>query len=320
MAGGVFAGFRSLVNTLDAVFSTMKLNGPSSTSLQMRMTAANYLSIVDQTYPGLASSVLSIDAGTLIMRGGISSFQGGTLWSVPKGIVTTTNPGVSDDGTIGYVAGSRWVNTSTGQFWTCRDASTGTAVWTGMDVSDHPGYGVAAAQYALVNCATAQMTSAAGVLYLHPFVMKRTITPVKFGIRCGSTAGANFKYGIWAHDATGTTGKPLVANPIMWNDTGAALAIGTSTAIAPTAPVLLEAGAVYWFGTVLDAASAVLTSIGGASSQLSALTGAPMQNNLSQSTGWTMTSAYATAISGVQPTGLTIATGAAIPLGYMGTT
>lgn len=41
----------------------------------------------------------------------------------------TRNPVATDDGTLGYAIGNRWLNTSTGQLWECADASTGAARW-----------------------------------------------------------------------------------------------------------------------------------------------------------------------------------------------
>lgn len=41
----------------------------------------------------------------------------------------TTDPGVGDDSADGYEIGSRWINTSTGVEFTCKDASAGAAVW-----------------------------------------------------------------------------------------------------------------------------------------------------------------------------------------------
>lgn len=41
----------------------------------------------------------------------------------------TTNPTTSNDQTQGFVAGSRWYNTSTGDLFICTSAATGAAVW-----------------------------------------------------------------------------------------------------------------------------------------------------------------------------------------------
>jgi len=41
----------------------------------------------------------------------------------------TSNPGVSNDITEGYEAGSQWLNTSTNTFFKCAKNSNGAAVW-----------------------------------------------------------------------------------------------------------------------------------------------------------------------------------------------
>ena len=43
---------------------------------------------------------------------------------------TTSDPTVNDDGTLGYVVGSRWINTTGPSEFVCSDATTGAAVWT----------------------------------------------------------------------------------------------------------------------------------------------------------------------------------------------
>jgi hypothetical protein len=41
----------------------------------------------------------------------------------------TTNPTVNDDGTAGWVPGSRWINTANNSEWVCISNATGAAVW-----------------------------------------------------------------------------------------------------------------------------------------------------------------------------------------------
>lgn len=42
---------------------------------------------------------------------------------------STANPTVTDDETQNFFIGSKWINTETGQEFTCQDATTGAAVW-----------------------------------------------------------------------------------------------------------------------------------------------------------------------------------------------
>lgn len=51
--------------------------------------------------------------------------------NIPKAnLSATTNPGVNDDNTQGYQAGSVWANTSGNTVWICASAGTGAASWT----------------------------------------------------------------------------------------------------------------------------------------------------------------------------------------------
>ena len=43
---------------------------------------------------------------------------------------STTNPTVNDDATNNFFIGSKWLNTSTGQEFTCLDDTSGAAVWS----------------------------------------------------------------------------------------------------------------------------------------------------------------------------------------------
>ena len=60
-----------------------------------------------------------------------TSLTGGTVTLTN---VTTANPTVAADTTAGYVIGSLWYNSSTGDTFQCVDATTGAAVW----ISDGP--------------------------------------------------------------------------------------------------------------------------------------------------------------------------------------
>jgi len=44
-------------------------------------------------------------------------------------LTATTDPGAANDETEGYEPLSRWLNTNTGEFWLCIDATAGSAVW-----------------------------------------------------------------------------------------------------------------------------------------------------------------------------------------------
>lgn len=77
-----------------------------------------------------------------------------TLWSPTIGDIpvnlaftnnfaATANPGVSDDASAGYSAGSIWINTSAPAAFVCSDATEGAAVWVETGSSGTPGQVVA---------------------------------------------------------------------------------------------------------------------------------------------------------------------------------
>lgn len=80
-----------------------------------------------------AATVLS--AAGAVSRG---AGQGGNSIRVVDNLAATTDPGVSNDNTQGYHAGSQWFNKSSRIMWMCSDASTGAAVWSPMSVADLP--------------------------------------------------------------------------------------------------------------------------------------------------------------------------------------
>lgn len=64
-------------------------------------------------------------------NGGVASeSEAGQATKLPKSRMNaSTDPGVDDDASEGYEAGSRWLNTSTGEEFVCFDSTNGAAVW-----------------------------------------------------------------------------------------------------------------------------------------------------------------------------------------------
>jgi hypothetical protein len=50
-------------------------------------------------------------------------------------LTATADPGVNDDSTAGYEAGSKWLNTSTNEWFICSVATAGAAVWEPLSLS-----------------------------------------------------------------------------------------------------------------------------------------------------------------------------------------
>ena len=61
----------------------------------------------------------------------LDNTEGAAVWhKEPKNnFAATTSPGVNDDDTDGYSAGSMWINTAMATSYICLDASTGAADW-----------------------------------------------------------------------------------------------------------------------------------------------------------------------------------------------
>ncbi len=235
--------------------------------------------------------------------------------------IATSNPGASNDNTQGYVAGARWVNTTTGQFFTCLDASTGAAVWIPMDPADHPGY-LSGNSYPLVRSVSAggvfnDFSSGSAVavavgfdtpLYLLPFMAKRIVAPGYLGWRTATIAGANFTYkvGIWGNDPTNN--RPT-GFPGLYNDTAAAASAANFNVRQSLTGIVLIPGLIYWAGMKAQATAGGtypgFLGVSTASADIASLIGFPFAavsqpfgTSTAQISGIHTASAFATAMSG----------------------
>ena len=155
----------------------------------------------------------------------------------------------------------------------------------------------------------------AGTIYLHPFMVFRLVTPSKFGLRVSATGAAGTAlYGIWSHNLS--TGQPVInANPLIYSTTTVdTTAAGAYVSAAPVATAQLVPGVVYWWGSNYSAAP-TMTATSGGSPLLSSMLGATLLNNVSQSNGYTMTSAYANGMNINLASAFTAT--ASIPIGVM---
>jgi hypothetical protein len=66
----------------------------------------------------------------------VPEFEGVTTDKLVAVKVTTVNPTVNDDNTLGYYVGYEWVNTTTDTTYNCVDATTGAAVWLSGGATD----------------------------------------------------------------------------------------------------------------------------------------------------------------------------------------
>lgn len=184
----------------------------------------------------------------------------------------TAAPATTNDNTQGYQQGSIWSRTDTRQVWICDDVTTNAAVWTQLELSDHPGY-IVGNWYIPpgIRAFSSGAAPGAGSIRLLPDYIKERITINALGVRINTlSAAGNVQAAIYAN------------NPLTNRPTGAAL---TSTASMTTGSVAnvnasasmqLEPG-LYWFATNCDNGTAVFTSP--ASYAASSTVGSPTQTN-----------------------------------------
>lgn len=182
--------------------------------------------------------------------------------SVLKTNVATINPTVSDDSTLGYSAGSRWLNTATGGTFNCFSAAAGAAVWVPMDAADSPGPWSGAVYPVLQQLGAPALVLAADTAYALLLMPDFAANILSIGPRVttgGGTGGA-FKAAVLPHDPA--TRRPG-ATAIGANNGGTA-AVGTGLLLGSLATAArINPGVPVWIlGTFFASAPlpVVLTS------------------------------------------------------------
>lgn len=79
--------------------------------------------------------------------------------SQKNNLSAVTNPTINDDSSLGYSAGSRWINTATEEEFVCTEAAVGTAIWLSTTLNTVVTEAYVAAQ---IGSAMAEATYAAG--------------------------------------------------------------------------------------------------------------------------------------------------------------
>jgi len=134
------ASFRALSNIKTA---TLHVNGIASTVIAVTSAIANNPNACS------ATAHLSLSAGdviTLIISSAFSEVdvdvygaymslteipsQNVTSASIANNLVSVVPPAITDDSSLGYTAGSVWIDTSAGISYTCTNATPGAAVWS----------------------------------------------------------------------------------------------------------------------------------------------------------------------------------------------
>lgn len=222
-------------------------------------------------------------------------------------VAAATNPTTSDNASRGYSAGSRWINTASGQSWVYVSEAAGVAVWELMDVSDFPGF-LSGGRYCSVDNINGSNTLVAGTGYFAPFMVKGLITPTKLGVRTNTAAaGAATKLAIFASNAATLlpAGTPIIAYD------GAGTGLPTAAAnincdATLSASALLVPGRLYWTFAIGNT-SPVLVAGNGASTLVGRLTGLGVTTNAFQYTGYTCTGlTFSNDVGALNATGLSL--------------
>lgn len=194
--------------------------------------------------------------------------------TLQKGNVTTTDPGVSNDGTQGYAAGSVWFNTNTGIGWRCESSGTGAAVWIAQMASDFPGY-VANNWYAPFNGVLANGTAvAANVMRAIPWVPKSRVTLSALGVRVTTgAASGNCQMAVYASDPTTKkpTGTALLST--------ASISVASTGSFNATGSASFSPGVLYWLILNSDNATAVFETLSQGSMVLAEMMGGSTQSS-----------------------------------------
>lgn len=176
---------------------------------------------------------------------------------VGKDNVATTDPGVGNDGTQGYAAGSSWFNSTTGVMFSARSVATGAAVWVAVGVGNNTGMQVGRYYTPDGLSATAGGDNAIpNSIALHMIIFDQRFSCTTVGIRqVGNAGSGNCQLAIYANDRA--TFKPT-GNAIV--------ATGNSTTIAnnpydivwaSSATMTFEARTPYWAAFNTDNATNV---------------------------------------------------------------
>lgn len=218
--------------------------------------------------------------------------------AIPSGVAQNNltasgSPSASNDQTQGYAVGSLWQNSSTGQIWVARSVATSAAVWTALELSDHPGYIVGNwyLQYSIGMLSSASAPGASSI-HLYPAYIKERITLSSLGVRVSTlSASGNIQAAIYAN------------NPATMRPTGNALASTASMSTSSLAnvnssvSVQLEPG-LYWWATNCDNGTAIFTSISSGNYAIGGLIGSATQGNIlfngSALTGVTVSQTFGT--------------------------
>jgi hypothetical protein len=190
--------------------------------------------------------------------------------SLLKSTVSGANPSATDDATQGYAVNSKWLNSSTGIEYICRDATTGAAAWVRQDNADFFGYVSGNYYQGLNTLVSAGAAIVGGQIKFHPIVIKERVTISELAVRVTTAeSGKTFQLAIYAADPA--TKLPS-GNALGATGTMSAGTTGAMSATLAGGSVTLNPG-LYWVGINGDTTTAVFQAFGSNSTFIAALIG-----------------------------------------------
>jgi len=196
----------------------------------------------------------------------------------------SSDPLAANDASQGYAVGSLWQNSFTSRVWIARSVAAAAAVWTMLELADHPGY-IVGNWYLQpgVGPLSAGSVPGTGSIRLYPAYLKERVTINSLGLRVTTlSAAGNVQAAIYANDAV--AGKP----------TGAALAAtasmstGSAASVNSAVSIQLDPG-IYWWASNCDNGVAIFDAISSTNAQAATLIGSATQGNVANAAGGSLT-------------------------------
>lgn len=228
------------------------MTGAQATKLDGIETGAD---VTDATNVEAAGAVMETDfSGTY--SADLTRVSAGLFLGLRSNRSATTAPTVTDDASIGYGVGSRWIDTSHDRAWECLDATAGSAVWVELGVRGVPAVGavVSGRYYAAggvgLGAATINLAGESGRCDLAPRYRRRAFgTLAGIGVQVQSgVAGASIRIVFYLPDANGWPGVRLWQSSIF---SGTAFGFMEDTSGLPN----LDLYPLLWYGIAHEGAT-----------------------------------------------------------------
>jgi len=245
LTGDVTTSAGSLATTIAANAVTNAKAAQMAANTVKGNSTASTANAADMVMPSCSASTSALQWTTS------TGFGCGTIAGGGPPVYTgTSDPGVGNDTTQGYVVGSMGLNTGTAQVFIARSVATGAAVWDPVSKPLHPGF-VASNWYNTRENGVVPITdttaAVSGSIYLSPFYLAERVTIGSLAARVGTTdASGKIILAIYGTDAA----VPNRPDKLLANTATAGIATSTTGDIsaALVSATQLEPGW-YWLAS-----------------------------------------------------------------------